>query len=113
MAANTALGLWLDCVSCCFLISVTFSFIVLSQQTYSGNVGLAISQAMILTGMVQSGVRQVAESLKQMILLALATIPKLRNVIRKLIKVTNAPETMLSYDWVTRKMQKVACRKMR
>ncbi|XP_037896202.1 multidrug resistance-associated protein 4 [Glossina fuscipes] len=66
MAANTALGLWLDCVSCCFLTSVTFSFIVLSQQTYSGNVGLAISQAMILTGMVQYGVRQVAESLQQM-----------------------------------------------
>uniref|UniRef100_A0A1A9X2R7 Multidrug resistance-associated protein lethal(2)03659 n=1 Tax=Glossina brevipalpis TaxID=37001 RepID=A0A1A9X2R7_9MUSC len=66
MAANTALGLWLDCVSCCFLTSVTFSFILLSQQTYSGNVGLAISQAMILTGMVQYGVRQVAESLQQM-----------------------------------------------
>lgn len=34
MAANTALGLWLDCVSCCFLTSVTFSFIVLSQRKY-------------------------------------------------------------------------------
>ncbi|KAH8278513.1 hypothetical protein KR018_004323 [Drosophila ironensis] len=66
MAANTALGLWLDCVSCVFLTSVTFSFIVSSESTYSGNVGLAISQAMILTGMVQYGVRQVAESLQQM-----------------------------------------------
>lgn len=35
-------------------------------ETFSGNVGLAISQAMILTGMVQYGVRQVAESLQQM-----------------------------------------------
>ncbi|XP_073824771.1 CF transmembrane conductance regulator [Musca autumnalis] len=66
MASNTALGLWLDCVSCCFLTCVTFSFIIISGQTYSGNVGLAISQAMILTGMVQYGVRQVAESLQQM-----------------------------------------------
>ncbi|XP_034486075.1 multidrug resistance-associated protein 4-like [Drosophila innubila] len=66
MAANTALGLWLDCVSCCFLSAVTFSFIITSETTYSGNVGLAISQAMILTGMVQYGVRQVAESLQQM-----------------------------------------------
>ncbi|KAM7362920.1 CF transmembrane conductance regulator isoform 2-T6 [Cochliomyia hominivorax] len=66
MASNTALGLWLDCVSCCFLTSVTFSFILLNGQTYSGNMGLAISQAMILTGMVQYGVRQVAESLQQM-----------------------------------------------
>ncbi|XP_037945079.1 multidrug resistance-associated protein 4 [Teleopsis dalmanni] len=66
MASNTALGLWLDCASCCFLTSVTFSFIMLSQHTFSGNVGLAISQAMILTGMVQYGVRQIAESLQQM-----------------------------------------------
>lgn len=66
MASNTALGLWLDCVSCCFLTTVAFSFIFLQNQTYSGNVGLAISQAMILTGMVQYGIRQVAESLQQM-----------------------------------------------
>ncbi|XP_049304937.1 ATP-binding cassette sub-family C member 4 isoform X3 [Bactrocera dorsalis] len=66
MAANTALGLWLDCVSCCFLASVTFSFSLMGTQTFSGNVGLAISQAMVLTGMVQFGVRQVAESLQQM-----------------------------------------------
>lgn len=66
MASNTALGLWLDCVSCCFLTAVTFSFTLLDSQTFSGNVGLAISQAMILTGMVQYGVRQVAESLQQM-----------------------------------------------
>ncbi|XP_017873148.1 PREDICTED: multidrug resistance-associated protein 4, partial [Drosophila arizonae] len=66
MAVNTALGLWLDCVSCAFLTAVTFSFIIANESTYSGNVGLAISQAMILTGMVQYGVRQVAESLQQM-----------------------------------------------
>ncbi|XP_017848989.2 multidrug resistance-associated protein 4 [Drosophila busckii] len=66
MAANTALGLWLDIVSCGFLSAVTFSFIVTNETTYSGNVGLAISQAMILTGMVQYGVRQVCESLQQM-----------------------------------------------
>ncbi|XP_068157078.1 ATP-binding cassette sub-family C member 4 [Drosophila tropicalis] len=66
MSANTALGLWLDCVSCCFLTAVTFSFIISSETTYSGDAGLAIAQAMILTGMVQYGVRQVAESLQQM-----------------------------------------------
>lgn len=34
MAANTALGLWLDCASCCFLTSVTFSFILLSTRKF-------------------------------------------------------------------------------
>lgn len=66
LASNTALGLWLDLVSCCFLTTVAFSFIILHNQTFSGNVGLAISQAMILTGMVQYGIRQAAESLQQM-----------------------------------------------
>lgn len=33
---------------------------------FSGNVGLAISQALILTGMVQYGVRQTTESIQQM-----------------------------------------------
>lgn len=31
MAANTALGLWLDCVSCCFLTTVVFSFLLLDK----------------------------------------------------------------------------------
>jgi ATP-binding cassette, subfamily C (CFTR/MRP), member 4 len=58
-----ALGLWLDCVSCAFVGCVCFSFIIMSQEsTTSSNVGLAISQALILTGMVQYGIRQMMES---------------------------------------------------
>lgn len=36
------------------------------SDTYSGNVGLAISQALILTGMVQFGIRQITETTQQM-----------------------------------------------
>lgn len=49
-----------------FVTAVTFSFIVIHERTFSGNVGLAISQAMILTGMIQYGVRMATESLQQM-----------------------------------------------
>lgn len=35
-------------------------------DTFSGNVGLAISQALILTGMVQFGIRQCNETMQQM-----------------------------------------------
>lgn len=35
MAANTALGLWLDCVSCCFLTIVIFSFFLLDKGNES------------------------------------------------------------------------------
>ncbi|XP_063699793.1 ATP-binding cassette sub-family C member 4 [Culicoides brevitarsis] len=66
ISSNTALGLWLDCVSTTFVACVAFSFIVLHQTTFSGNVGLAISQALILTGMVQYGIRQTTESIQQM-----------------------------------------------
>lgn len=39
----------------------------LSTETiFSGNVGLAISQTLILTGMLQFGVRQTAEVISQM-----------------------------------------------
>jgi ATP-binding cassette, subfamily C (CFTR/MRP), member 4 len=71
----TALGLWLDCVSCAFVACICYSFILTTQHssttsdseetmttTTSSNVGLAISQALILTGMVQYGIRQMMES---------------------------------------------------
>ncbi|XP_059222915.1 probable multidrug resistance-associated protein lethal(2)03659 [Stomoxys calcitrans] len=67
LTSNTALGLWLDCANVCILLNfVTFSFIIFNNGTYSGNVGLAITQAMMLTGMVQYGLRQLGESFQQM-----------------------------------------------
>ncbi|XP_043864283.1 ATP-binding cassette sub-family C member 4 isoform X2 [Drosophila mojavensis] len=65
-ATNTALGLWVDTINSVFLAAVTFSFMGLSGATFSGNVGLAISQAILLSGMVQYCVREFAESLQQM-----------------------------------------------
>lgn len=41
MAANTALGLWLDCVSCAFLTAVTFSFIFTSESELCDHKDLA------------------------------------------------------------------------
>ncbi|XP_055326115.1 ATP-binding cassette sub-family C member 4-like, partial [Sitodiplosis mosellana] len=66
MTSNTACGLWMDCISTAFVASVTFSFIIFYENTFSGNVGLAISQALILTGMVQYGIRQATETMQQM-----------------------------------------------
>lgn len=37
-----------------------------NTDTFSGNVGLAISQALILTGMVQYGIRQATDTMQQM-----------------------------------------------
>lgn len=38
MSSNTALGLWLDCISTAFVACVTFSFIVLDQGNFMNQV---------------------------------------------------------------------------
>ncbi|XP_076650867.1 ATP-binding cassette sub-family C member 4 isoform X2 [Halictus rubicundus] len=67
IAASTAFGFSLDIVSIFFITFVTYSFIILDDgNTFAGNVGLAISQVLILCGMLQHGMRQTAETIAQM-----------------------------------------------
>lgn len=47
-------------------MSFETKFCKLLETIFSGNVGLAISQTLILTGMLQFGVRQTAEVISQM-----------------------------------------------
>ncbi|CAH0557997.1 unnamed protein product [Brassicogethes aeneus] len=62
-------GLWLDILCVIFVACVTYSFVFLASITeVNGSlVGLAISQSMILTGMLQNGMRQTAEVINQLI----------------------------------------------
>ncbi|KAL0132725.1 hypothetical protein PUN28_000454 [Cardiocondyla obscurior] len=67
MTTGTWFGFALDLVSIGFIIIVTYSFIALDDgNTFAGNVGLAISQALILCNMVQYGMRQAADTVTQM-----------------------------------------------
>ncbi|XP_015109904.1 multidrug resistance-associated protein 4 [Diachasma alloeum] len=67
ISTSTAFGLWLDAVTVAFVAFITYSFIVLKNEgTFAGNVGLAISQILILCGMLQHGMRQTAEMVAQM-----------------------------------------------
>ena len=59
IAAARAFGFWLDAILVFYIAIVVLSFF-LTENT-GGNVGLAITQAMGLTGMVQWGMRQSAE----------------------------------------------------
>ncbi|XP_050294676.1 ATP-binding cassette subfamily C member 4-like [Anthonomus grandis grandis] len=62
IATSEALGFYLDIISSLFLALVTYQFLIFQDEnTVSGNVGLVIAQSMILTGMLQYGVRQSAE----------------------------------------------------
>ncbi|XP_018045577.1 PREDICTED: multidrug resistance-associated protein 4-like [Atta colombica] len=66
IVTSTAFGFALD-VFCFFFTSlVTFSFLLLNQSFSGGEVGLAITQVMAMTGMIQWGMRQSAEVANQM-----------------------------------------------
>nr|QCO93577.1 ATP-binding cassette subfamily C member 6 [Chilo suppressalis] len=67
LASGVTLGFWLDFICVLYLAIVIIAFLVIDSKTiFSGNVGLAISQTLILTGMLQFGVRQTAEVISQM-----------------------------------------------
>ncbi|XP_039312863.1 multidrug resistance-associated protein 4 isoform X2 [Solenopsis invicta] len=66
IVTSTAFGFFLDMF--CFIFSslVTFSFLLINQSFSSGEVGLAITQVMAMTGLIQWGMRQSAEVANQM-----------------------------------------------
>lgn len=67
LTASQAFGFVLDVICVIFVFCVTFSFLIFDAREVSGaRVGLAISQAMGLTAMLQWGIRQSAEVMNQM-----------------------------------------------
>ncbi|XP_011185639.2 probable multidrug resistance-associated protein lethal(2)03659 [Zeugodacus cucurbitae] len=60
LTTSRAFGYWLDCFCVVYIAVTALSFFVFSPKN-GGEVGLAITQAMGLTGMVQWGMRQSAE----------------------------------------------------
>ncbi|XP_011877742.1 PREDICTED: probable multidrug resistance-associated protein lethal(2)03659 [Vollenhovia emeryi] len=66
IVGSAAFGFSLD--MCCFIITtlLTFSFLLFSQSFSGGEVGLAITQIMAMTGVIQWGMRQTAEVANQM-----------------------------------------------
>lgn len=59
-------GLWIDATLATYIVLVTYSFLIFENENYAGNVGLAITQVIGLTGMVQWGMRQWSEFENQM-----------------------------------------------
>lgn len=66
ITASTAFGFLLDIMCLIFVFIVTFSFLFVGDGILGDQVGLAITQAMFLTGMIQWGVRQSAEVANQL-----------------------------------------------
>ncbi|KAF5283715.1 hypothetical protein FQR65_LT13750 [Abscondita terminalis] len=66
ISTSRAFGYWLDLICVIYIASVTLSFLLIGEDTFGGNVGLAITQSLGLTGMFQWGMRQSAEMENQM-----------------------------------------------
>ncbi|KAI2473984.1 ATP binding cassette (ABC) transporter subfamily C member [Diabrotica virgifera virgifera] len=66
ISTSRAFGYWLDLLCMVYVTLVTFSFLVIGNEKFGGNVGLAITQAIGLTGMFQWGMRQSTELENQM-----------------------------------------------
>uniref|UniRef100_A0A2S2QEN8 Putative multidrug resistance-associated protein lethal n=1 Tax=Sipha flava TaxID=143950 RepID=A0A2S2QEN8_9HEMI len=80
ISSSRAFGLWLDMICYLFISIVTFSFLFIRNNTFGGNVGLAITQAISMTGMFQFGMRQSAELENQM------------TSVERVIEYTNVPQ---------------------
>ncbi|VEN34161.1 unnamed protein product [Callosobruchus maculatus] len=61
LGCTRTFGFWLDLLCVVYIGMVTLSFFFFKQETYGGNVGLAITQAISLTGLFGYGMRQWSE----------------------------------------------------
>lgn len=61
VTSNRAFAFWTDLICVLYILAVTFSFLLIDKNFYSGDVGLAITQSMTLIIMCQWGMRQTAE----------------------------------------------------
>ncbi|XP_046746876.1 ATP-binding cassette sub-family C member 4-like isoform X2 [Diprion similis] len=81
IATSVAFACSIDLITCLFTASVCFSLVLLNNGSFlSGSVGLAISQCLLLTGMVQFGVRLFLETIAQII------------SVERLLQYTNLPQ---------------------
>ncbi|CAG9860399.1 unnamed protein product [Phyllotreta striolata] len=68
LISSVSFGFYLDMISITFLALLTYQFVLFNNgQFLSGNIGLVVSQSLILTGMLQFGVRQSADAASNMI----------------------------------------------
>ncbi|XP_044727747.1 ATP-binding cassette sub-family C member 4-like [Chrysoperla carnea] len=67
VVCKTSFGLWVDLLCVIYVSLITSSFTVIGNSCFTGSeVGLALSQSLILLNMVQYGMKQVVETICQM-----------------------------------------------
>ncbi|KAK4879945.1 hypothetical protein RN001_008091 [Aquatica leii] len=67
LSTSRAFGFGADLIASFYISIITVSFLILKSNVFVGNVGLAITQAYTLTGLLQWGIRELAELQNQMV----------------------------------------------
>lgn len=68
IVTNIAFSIWLTVISGVYVAVLSYTFLFMDDgHTQSGNVGLAISQGLILVGLVQHGIKIVTDTISQTI----------------------------------------------
>ncbi|XP_011259351.2 multidrug resistance-associated protein 4 [Camponotus floridanus] len=82
LACGTVFGIVVDTITCLFMICLCYSFIVISEygNVSGGDVGLAISQSLILVGGLQFSIKQIAETFSLM------------TAVERILQYTNLPK---------------------
>ncbi|XP_056643788.1 probable multidrug resistance-associated protein lethal(2)03659 isoform X1 [Diorhabda sublineata] len=66
LGANRTFGFWLDFICVIYIALVIVALLFIKSEQFAGNMGLALTQAMTLTGTFQWGMRQWSELENQM-----------------------------------------------
>ncbi|CAH1980241.1 unnamed protein product [Acanthoscelides obtectus] len=66
LGASRTFGFWLDAICVLYVAAAIFILLFVKSETFGGNIGLALTQAMGITGMFQWGMRQWSELENQM-----------------------------------------------
>ncbi|KAK4879950.1 hypothetical protein RN001_008096 [Aquatica leii] len=66
LVCSKAFSFWLDIICVIYISLVTFNFFIIDSDEYGGNVGLAITKALALSGRFQWGMRQWSDLENQM-----------------------------------------------
>lgn len=82
LACGSVFGIVVDTITCLFMVCLCYSFILIREygNVSSGDVGLAISQSLILVGGLQFSIKQIAETFSLM------------TAVERILQYTNLPK---------------------
>lgn len=96
IAGSRAFGMYIEILVAIFLACIVYTLVMLNDVVLAGNVGLVITQVMMLIGQLQWGIRQTTELENQMT--SVERILEYSDLPRERVKKTKKQEPLVN-DW--------------